>query len=206
MLSVHAPTLLLTQRVWSTDPWTKVDKSIELAQEVGASTVVLHPPFRWQRDYAREFLDGVALREDETGIRLAVENMFPWRARNREYQAYLPGWDPVPLPYDNVTLDLSHTATAGSDALQMAAELGHGWPTSTWPTGPDRPRTSTSCRAGAPSRVRTSWKPLRPKGIPGPLSWRWGHASSPMPSASSTSRRRWPSRGCTAAAPSMGLR
>jgi len=30
----------------------------------------------------------------------------------------------VPLPYDNVTLDLSHTATAGSDALEMAAELG----------------------------------------------------------------------------------
>ena len=124
VLSVHAPTLLLTQRVWSTDPWTKVDKSIELAQEVGADTVVLHPPFRWQREYAREFADGVALREHETGIRLAVENMFPWRARNREYQAYLPGWDPVPLPYDNVTLDLSHTATAGSDAMQMAADLG----------------------------------------------------------------------------------
>jgi sugar phosphate isomerase/epimerase len=30
----------------------------------------------------------------------------------------------VPLPYDNVTLDLSHTATAGSDALQMAEDLG----------------------------------------------------------------------------------
>ena len=50
--------------------------------------------------------------------------MFPWRARNREYEAYLPGWDPVPQPYDNVTLDLSHTATAGSDALQMADDLG----------------------------------------------------------------------------------
>lgn len=124
ILSVHAPTLLLTQRVWSTDPWTKVDKSIELALEVGAETVVLHPPFRWQRDYAREFVDGVALRERETGIRLAVENMFPWRARNREYLAYLPGWDPVPLAYANVTLDLSHTATAGSDALQMADDLG----------------------------------------------------------------------------------
>jgi len=38
--------------------------------------------------------------------------------------AYLPGWDPVPQPYRDVTLDLSHTATAGSDALQMAADLG----------------------------------------------------------------------------------
>jgi sugar phosphate isomerase/epimerase len=124
VVSVHAPTLLLTQRVWGPDPWTKVDRSIELAQELGADTVVLHPPFRWQRDYAREFVEGVTLRERETGIRLAVENMFPWRARQREYQAYLPHWDPVPQPYDHVTLDLSHTATAGSDAMEMARLLG----------------------------------------------------------------------------------
>ena len=124
IVSVHAPTLLLTQRVWGPDPWTKVDKSIELAQEVGASTVVLHPPFRGQKEYARDFVEGVALREHETGIALAVENMFPWRARQRDFEAYLPHWDPVPQAYDNVTLDLSHTATAGSDAMEMARVLG----------------------------------------------------------------------------------
>jgi sugar phosphate isomerase/epimerase len=86
--------------------------------------VVLHPPFRWQRDYATDFVDGVALREHDSGIALAVENMFPWRARNREMLAYLPHWDPVSQPYDHVTLDLSHTATAGSDAMEMAATLG----------------------------------------------------------------------------------
>src|SRR6478672_12918212 len=58
VVSVHAPTLLLTQRIWGPDPWTKVDNSIRLAQEVGAGTVVLHPPFRWQKDYAAEFIDG----------------------------------------------------------------------------------------------------------------------------------------------------
>ena len=104
--SVHAPTLLLTQRVWGTDPWDKVDRSIELALEVGAPTVVLHPPFRWQR--TTSFIDGVALREHDTGIRLAVENMFPWRTARREMLAYLPHWDPVDQPYDNVTMDLSH--------------------------------------------------------------------------------------------------
>ena len=60
IMSVHAPTLLLTQRVWGTDPWGKVDRSIELALEVGADTVVLHPPFRWQREYAAGFVDGIA--------------------------------------------------------------------------------------------------------------------------------------------------
>lgn len=124
ILSIHAPTLLLTQRVFGQEPWGKVDRSIELAQDVGADLVVLHPPFRWQAGYAAEFADGVAHREATTGITLAVENMFPWRARGRELQAYLPGWDPVPQPYDHVTLDLSHTATAGSDALAMGAALG----------------------------------------------------------------------------------
>ncbi|MFL6174347.1 MAG: sugar phosphate isomerase/epimerase family protein, partial [Marmoricola sp.] len=39
VLSVHAPTLLVTQRVWGTDPWDKIDRSVELADELGADTV-----------------------------------------------------------------------------------------------------------------------------------------------------------------------
>ncbi|MFV0463400.1 MAG: sugar phosphate isomerase/epimerase family protein [Nostocoides sp.] len=124
ILSVHAPTLLLTQRVWGSNPWGKVDRSIEMALDVGADTVVLHPPFRWQKGYAEEFVDGVREREAASGIRLAVENMYPWRAGGRELEAYLPDWDPTTMDYRNVTLDLSHTATAGSDALAMATRLG----------------------------------------------------------------------------------
>ena len=124
VVSIHAPTLLVTQRVWGPEPWAKVDNSISLAKSLGADTVVLHPPFRWQKEYAADFVDGVALREHDFDIRLAVENMFPWRARTRSIEAYLPHWDPVEQPYDHVTLDLSHTATAGSDALAMAAALG----------------------------------------------------------------------------------
>jgi sugar phosphate isomerase/epimerase len=124
VVSIHAPTLLLTQRVWGPEAWTKVDNSIDLALTLGADTVVLHPPFRWQKEYAREFADGVAIREHDSGIKLSVENMFPWRARTRSVEAYLPHWDPVDQPYDHVTLDLSHTATSGSDAMAMAEALG----------------------------------------------------------------------------------
>jgi len=124
IVSVHAPTLLLTQQIWGPEAWSKIDNSIELAGAVGADTVVLHPPFRWQKEYALEFADGVALREHDSGIRLAVENMYPWRTRNRSVDAYLPHWDPVDQPYDHVTLDLSHAAIAGSDVLAMAAALG----------------------------------------------------------------------------------
>lgn len=124
IISIHAPTLLLTQRVWGSEPWAKIDRSVELAHDVGAPVVVVHPPFRWQKEYAREFVEGIAEREADSGIKIAVENMFPWRARQREMLAYLPHWDPVEVPYDNVTLDLSHTATAGSDALAMLDALG----------------------------------------------------------------------------------
>lgn len=124
ILSIHAPTLLISQRIFGVDAWGKIDRSLELTHDLGAETVVLHPPFRWQKDYARDFTDGIATREHESGITLAVENMFPWRVGGREIEAYLPHWDPVPQPYDHVTLDLSHTATAGSDALAMVEALG----------------------------------------------------------------------------------
>ncbi len=122
--SVHAPCLLITQRVWGTDPWEKLRRSAAMAQRVGAETVVVHPPFRWQRDYARGFEDGIARLEIETGLAFAVENMYPWRASRRELQAYVPGWDPVDFAYTNVTLDLSHSSTAGSDPVAMAKRLG----------------------------------------------------------------------------------
>ena len=54
--AVHAPCLLITQRVWGTDPWGKLERSAEMAQVLGADVVVVHPPFRWQCDYAREFV------------------------------------------------------------------------------------------------------------------------------------------------------
>jgi sugar phosphate isomerase/epimerase len=124
VMAVHAPTLLVAQRVWGRDPWEKVDRSCEIAARVGAKTVVVHPAFRWQRDYASSFIDGIVERADRFGVSIAVENMYPWRARNREILAYSPGWDPVPQPYRDVTLDLSHTSIAGVDALQMMHDLG----------------------------------------------------------------------------------
>ncbi|HEX6198057.1 MAG TPA: sugar phosphate isomerase/epimerase [Jiangellaceae bacterium] len=124
VLAIHAPCLLITQRVWSTDPWERLRRSVEAADKLGAPTVVVHPPFRWQRDYARDFVDGVARLEEESGIAIAVENMYPWRAGRREMPAYAPHWDPTDQKYAHVTLDLSHTAVSGSNALAMAEALG----------------------------------------------------------------------------------
>ena len=122
--AIHAPTLLLTQRVWGTEPWGKLERSAEMANEVGAGTVVVHPPFRWQRDYARGFVEGIALLEERTGVAFAVENMYPWRASRREMQVYAPHWDPIGLDYRHTTLDVSHAATAQEDCLELARRMG----------------------------------------------------------------------------------
>ncbi len=121
--AVHAPCLLITQRVWGSDPWGKLETSAEMAAEVGADVVVVHPPFRWQRDYARGFVDGVARLEERTGIAFAVENMYPWRASRREMDVYAPHWDPVGFDYANTTLDVSHAATAQVDSLELAQRM-----------------------------------------------------------------------------------
>ncbi|WP_232819795.1 sugar phosphate isomerase/epimerase family protein [Nocardioides allogilvus] len=123
--AIHAPCLLWTQRVWGTEPWGKLERSADLALEVGADVVVVHPPFRWQREYAAGFVDGIAALESSTGIAFAVENMYPWRASSRRgMEMYLPSWDPSQHNYANTTIDLSHAAIAGSDVIEMADRLG----------------------------------------------------------------------------------
>lgn len=124
ILAVHAPCLVITQRVWSTDPWVKLQKARKAAETLGAGTVVVHPPFRWQRDYARQFRAGIDRMADETAVRFAVENMFPLRVRGREVSAYAPDWDPTTEPHRAYTLDLSHTATAHSDANDLLTTMG----------------------------------------------------------------------------------
>ena len=122
--AIHAPTLLLAQRLWGWEPWGKVDRAVRLAEEVDAGVVVVHPPFRWQRDYAEGFVEGIAERQANTEVLLAVENMFPWRAGSSEMQAYRPHWDPVEQTYQHVTLDVSHASTGSVDCVDLARSLG----------------------------------------------------------------------------------
>ncbi len=84
VIAVHSPCLLITQRVWGTDPWAKLERSAEAARRLDADVVVVHPPFRWQREYARGFVDGVRRLAEQTGIIFAVENMYPWRTPGGE--------------------------------------------------------------------------------------------------------------------------
>lgn len=146
VLSVHAPCLLISQRVWGANPIPKLERSVRAAEQLGAQTVVVHPPFRWQRRYAEGFSDQVAELEAAGDILVAVENMFPFRAdrffgtgtpsieRMRKrggapgpgISAFAPSYDPLDGNHAHYTLDLSHSATAGTDAIEMARQMGEG--------------------------------------------------------------------------------
>lgn len=122
--AVHAPCLLFTQRVWGWEPWGKLAQATEMADKLGAKVVVVHPPFIWQREYARDFSAGIAKMEADTGITIAVENLFPVRAGGAELAAYAPHWNPAEMDCTHTTLDLSHTAVSDSDAMEMAGQMG----------------------------------------------------------------------------------
>ncbi|OLR90757.1 sugar phosphate isomerase/epimerase family protein [Actinokineospora bangkokensis] len=131
VLAVHAPCLLITQRVWSPDPHVRLRRAVAAAQELEAATVVVHPPFRWQRRYADAFPDLVAELEDGSGVAVAVENMFPVRrglgaGRAVEVSAFRPSIDPTDGGHRHFTLDLSHASAAGVDALELADRMGRG--------------------------------------------------------------------------------
>ncbi len=125
VLSVHAPVVLMTNRVWSADPMVKLGRTIDLAEQLNAGVVVTHPPFVWQRMGGADFSAAIAELQDRTDVRIAVENMFPARVRGQEASVYRPHWDPlVGAGHRWYTLDLSHTATAGNDALAMLERMG----------------------------------------------------------------------------------
>lgn len=146
VLAVHAPCLLISQRVWGSDPIAKLTRSVHTADALGAATVVVHPPFRWQRRYAEGFAKQIIELEDSSPVSVAVENMFPMRVADTLFArgeasirrlerrggpgpsvtAFTPSYDPTDTGFRHYTLDTSHTATAGVDPLVLAGRMGEG--------------------------------------------------------------------------------
>lgn len=126
VLAVHAPCLVVTQRVWGSDPVLRIRRSVQAASILGARTVVLHPPFRWQRQYATLFADEVAAASAGDGVAVAVENMFPVVRGRVRTVPYAPGFDPTEVGHDHYTLDVSHAAASGQDVLALLDRMGAG--------------------------------------------------------------------------------
>jgi sugar phosphate isomerase/epimerase len=122
--ALHAPCLLITRRIWGTDPVGKIYRAMEVAEDAGAGLVVMHPPFRWQRGY-RDWLDE-RLRglEERTGVVVAFENMFPVHVGRRPV-TFHSNQDLDDLDrFDDLVLDTSHAAVAGHDLREVRRRFG----------------------------------------------------------------------------------
>jgi sugar phosphate isomerase/epimerase len=117
--AIHAPSLLMTRKVWGTDPIGKIDRAIQVAQQAEVPVVVMHPPFRWQLAYRRWLDEELPALEARTGVTVAIENMFPVRMGRRgvTFHANQDLDELEGLPH--LVLDTSHAAVAEHDPVEV---------------------------------------------------------------------------------------
>jgi len=122
--AIHAPSLLLTRRIWGTDPVAKIYRAIEVAQDAKVPLVVMHPPYRWQRAYRTWLDERLPGLEERTGVTVAIENMFPIRLGDRGVTFHanqdLDELEGIP----HLVLDTSHAAVARHDPIQVRRRFG----------------------------------------------------------------------------------
>jgi sugar phosphate isomerase/epimerase len=122
--ALHAPCLLLTRKVWGTDPIEKIDRSVEAAADAGIQVVVVHPPYRWQRPFRRWLLDDLPSVEERTGVAVAVENMFPVRVAGRDVTFHSDQDLEALEGMHHLVLDTSHAAVARHDLIDVRHLFG----------------------------------------------------------------------------------
>jgi sugar phosphate isomerase/epimerase len=122
--AIHAPSLLVTRKVWGTDPIGKIDRAIRVAEDAEVPVVVMHPPFRWQRGYRAWLEQDLPVLEARTGVTVAIENMFPVRMGRRSvtFHANQDLADLEGLPH--LVLDTSHAAVAEHDPMEVRRRFG----------------------------------------------------------------------------------
>lgn len=122
--SVHGPFLAITKTVWGQDPMGKVTRGVEMCRELGAATYVVHPPFLWERRFARWIEKESEAYSSEEGVAVAVETMYPvWMAgrRMRAYRWLDPSALAAAAPI--IALDTSHVTVARHDILDSYRAL-----------------------------------------------------------------------------------
>ena len=179
VLAVHSPCLIVTQRVWGTDPdgpsWCGRSR---LPRQLGAETVVVHPPFRWQREYVQAtFVAGIhrmAVRDRRYGSRSRTCSRCGLAGGRST--PYSPDYDPSsrrttpslhPRPVPHVGVDTNDAMRSymvpreiGSTGLAHIHICGRA-------DGTARV-TSTSCPGRGDAAVRAAARgPGRPRGFDG---------------------------------------
>ena len=117
--ALHAPFLLLTRRVWGTDPIAKIYRATQVAEQAGIPLVVVHPPYKWQGRYRKWIDERIGDFSARSGVVVGVENMFPVKIRGERGLRFHASQEFEDLDrYPNLVLDTSHLAVARYDVIQ----------------------------------------------------------------------------------------
>lgn len=117
IVAVHAPQLLVTRNVFTSNQLEKVKRTAELAKTLGSPTIVLHPPYAWQPKYARWVIHEL---EDtlQDGPAITMENMYPVHFGRRRVRFHRRGTIDALRRFNYVTLDTSHLAVSEQDPVE----------------------------------------------------------------------------------------
>jgi sugar phosphate isomerase/epimerase len=161
---VHGPFLVITKTVWGQDPIQKIKRGAEFCREVGADSMIVHPPYLWERDYARWLNEEAQAFSSETGVTVAVETMYPRWVAGRRMRAYR--WLEAKALYEAchlVAMDTSHVTVARQDILDVY--------TSTSRTTPAMAGTGTWSWRKAYFLSTGSWRSCAGRASPGSCRW-----------------------------------
>ena len=122
--AIHAPMLVVTRRVWGPNFFNIIERSVDLAQDLGSKIVVIHPPFLWELKYQAWLLGELDHYSTARGVDIAVENMFHLWVRGKAIRGHR--WlSPSDLEgFPRVTLDTSHCGVDGTDILAALDQVG----------------------------------------------------------------------------------
>ncbi|HEV2907129.1 MAG TPA: sugar phosphate isomerase/epimerase family protein [Actinomycetota bacterium] len=139
--ALHAPFLLMTRRVWGTDPIEKIYRATQVAEGAEIPLIVVHPPYHWQVRYRRWVGTSLTEYSARSGVTIAVENMFPIKIRGDRGLRFHASQDFEELDrFPQLALDTSHLAVARFDILEayrrykekvvhfhLSNNAGRGW-------------------------------------------------------------------------------
>ena len=139
IVSVHSPFAARVEG-WETEEWRRIERSVSLAEQVGARVVVTHLPRRWgsiwvrgilgslrlslpfwprMRAYERWLRESLQEAQSRTEVTIAVENMPAWQVGPWRLDRYsmntLDQWGQL----DHLTLDTTHLGTWGLDPVTV---------------------------------------------------------------------------------------
>ncbi|HSK97813.1 MAG TPA: sugar phosphate isomerase/epimerase family protein [Euzebyales bacterium] len=111
---VHGPYMLFLRNVLGANYAEKTRRSIAIAAEVGAATLVAHAPMRWERGHTEWARDDATAEAAEQGVRFAMENLYPLWGMH---------FSSIVLPeelaaFEHVVFDTSHFAVTGVDLFE----------------------------------------------------------------------------------------